>query len=116
MKTRQCTLAGIVLFGTTAYAFADIKLSAPHNPVMNTQRTEVVRSCIDAVKDHWDGAGLVLKQQARHGYTVDGTRVIDVRGTVWQDGQRVEVFHQCSQQSGSNQLALYVESDRLHVG
>lgn len=110
MNNKRFCTAAVALCLAAGTVAADVRLSSPHQPAMDTQRNEFVRSCIDAVKDHWGDAGLVLKQQARHGYTESGERVLSLSGTVWQGGERVEVFHQCSNRPGSEQLALYVES------
>ena len=116
MFNKRSCFASLLLWGLVASASAEVRLSSPHQPMMETQRNELVRSCIEAVRDHWGDAGLVLKQQARQGRTADGARVISVSGTVWQDGERVEVFHQCSQKPGSQVIALYVESATTVAG
>ena len=108
-KKHFCTTA-LALCLAAGSAAAEVRITSPHQPMADSQRNEFVRSCIDAVKDHWGDVGLVLKQQARHGYTESGERLLSVSGTVWENGERVEVFHQCSSKPGSEQLALYVEN------
>ena len=111
MQKRYGLIASAGLLACTAVTNADISVVSSHKPYVDSPRMQLVRSCVEAVRDHWGDAGLVLNKQARHGYTEDGMRLISVGGTVWQDGERVEVFHQCSVKEGSNQLALYVETE-----
>ena len=110
MNKKHCCTVALSLCLAAGSAAAEVRLTSPHQPAVDSQRNEFVRSCVEAVKDHWRDAGLVLKQQARHGYTEDGERILSVGGTIWQNGERVEVFHQCSNKPGSAQLALYVEA------
>ena len=106
-NTGSCFLGLALLAASTASA--DVLVSSSHQPIVQSQKTEFVRSCLEVIREHWGDAGLVLRQKASHGYSATGARVVSVGGTVWQNGKRVEVFHQCSNEPGSRQLALYVE-------
>ena len=111
MSNKLSMLAGSVLCSLAVSATADTSISSPHQPAMDTQRNQLVRSCIDAVRDHWRGAGLMLKHRASIGKSMEGESLVSLTGTVWQNGERVEVFHQCSREPGGRTLALYVEQE-----
>ncbi len=94
-------------------ALADVELFSSHMPAKSGAHTQFAAECIDAVREHWPSqAGLVLKRRAQLGKAADGTRLLNVNGHVWRDGERVAVSHQCANQSGSPQLALHVQVEQ----
>ena len=110
MRLRNSTMAlagAMVLVSSTA--FADVLVTDSHTPLLMSKKNQLVRDCVTAIRNHWKSDGLVLEQRARYGTTADGVRVVTVAGTIWKDGERAGVSHQCSDRLGPNRLALNVE-------
>ena len=109
--TRSILLAS-ALAVTGSSALAGVLVTDSHSPRVLTKKNQLIQNCVTAIQEHWEQKdGLVLRQRARYGKTADGTRVITVAGTVWRNGVRADVSHQCSDRPGPNRLALHVRYD-----
>ncbi len=105
------TLATVVVLAlASTAATAGVLVTDSHNPRVLSAKAQLIQDCVSAIHGHWHTSdGLVLKRRARYGTTADGIKVVTVEGSVWQDGERASVSHQCSNRPGPNRLALNVQ-------
>lgn len=82
----------------------------------DTPRYEGVAACIQSIQAHWPKeAGLVLKKTARIWGSEDA-RFMAVDGSVWDNGKRRRVTHECILEQGSPQLASREDVSRSSRG
>lgn len=72
-----------------------VAVSAHHTPAPNSKRYRSAAVCVDKIQRHWpSNAQLVLNKRADI-EVHDGDQILIVSGTVWRNGDRQQVVHEC---------------------
>lgn len=111
--TRTLLVGAAVFVATTSQA--DVLVTANHIGVADNPKNRAIAQCLRAIYEYWpEDAGLMLPNQGRM-QTQDGQRLISISGTIWRQGRRQSVSHECRSATRGKQTAMTVDPESASI-